>query len=182
MFGFCITHILNIECAKIWKKIRRQKVQCDRYGFVLKGLKRLSECTQSSEHCSVSGQNERSTLTRQTPLLLSSLFLSLLVSLQASKGTVCLKTANSLHSCRWYVLASPAAANPVEVPISFDLPATATVRRLTLNHSVWKVFLGMYYIHKWISQPPRKSGFTSIERRIPMYSPLSFKISYSAHL
>ena len=25
-FGFCITHILNTECAKIWKKIRRQKV------------------------------------------------------------------------------------------------------------------------------------------------------------
>ena len=28
MFGFCITHILNTGCAKIWKKkkIRRQKV------------------------------------------------------------------------------------------------------------------------------------------------------------
>ena len=28
MFGFCITHILNTECAKIWKKkkIRHQKV------------------------------------------------------------------------------------------------------------------------------------------------------------
>ena len=27
MFGFCITHILNTECAKIKKKkIRRQKV------------------------------------------------------------------------------------------------------------------------------------------------------------
>ena len=25
-FGFCITHILNTECAKIWKKNRRQKV------------------------------------------------------------------------------------------------------------------------------------------------------------
>ena len=24
---FCITHILNTECAKIWKKIRRQKVK-----------------------------------------------------------------------------------------------------------------------------------------------------------
>ena len=28
MFGFCITHILNTERAKIWKKkIRRQKVK-----------------------------------------------------------------------------------------------------------------------------------------------------------
>ena len=27
MFGFCITHILNTECAKIWKKISRQKVK-----------------------------------------------------------------------------------------------------------------------------------------------------------
>ena len=26
LFGFCITHVLNTECAKIWKKIRRQKV------------------------------------------------------------------------------------------------------------------------------------------------------------
>ena len=26
MFGFCIIHILNTGCAKIWKKIRRQKV------------------------------------------------------------------------------------------------------------------------------------------------------------
>ena len=28
LFSFCITHILNTECAKIWrKKIRRQKVK-----------------------------------------------------------------------------------------------------------------------------------------------------------
>ena len=28
LLGFCITHILNTECAKIWKKkIRRQKVK-----------------------------------------------------------------------------------------------------------------------------------------------------------
>ena len=28
LFGFCITHILNTECAEIWKKkIRRQKVK-----------------------------------------------------------------------------------------------------------------------------------------------------------
>ena len=27
MFGFCIIRILNTECAKIWKKIRRQKVK-----------------------------------------------------------------------------------------------------------------------------------------------------------
>ena len=26
-FGFCITHILNTGCAKIWKKIRRQNVK-----------------------------------------------------------------------------------------------------------------------------------------------------------
>ena len=26
LFGLCITHILNTGCAKIWKKIRRQKV------------------------------------------------------------------------------------------------------------------------------------------------------------
>ena len=31
MFGFCITHILNIGCAKIWKKIRRQKVKQEMY-------------------------------------------------------------------------------------------------------------------------------------------------------
>ena len=28
LFGFCITHILNTGCAKIWKKFRRQKVNC----------------------------------------------------------------------------------------------------------------------------------------------------------
>ena len=27
LFGFCITHILNTGCAKILKKIRRQKVK-----------------------------------------------------------------------------------------------------------------------------------------------------------
>ena len=27
LFGFRVTHILNTECAKIWKKIRRQKVK-----------------------------------------------------------------------------------------------------------------------------------------------------------
>ena len=26
LLGFCITHILNTGCAKIWKKVRRQKV------------------------------------------------------------------------------------------------------------------------------------------------------------
>ena len=26
-FGSCNIHILNTECAKIWKKIRRQKVK-----------------------------------------------------------------------------------------------------------------------------------------------------------
>jgi hypothetical protein len=32
-FGFCITHILNTVCAKIWKKkIRRQKVNTS-FGF-----------------------------------------------------------------------------------------------------------------------------------------------------
>ena len=30
LFGFCITHFLNTGCAKIWKKIRRQKVNTDR--------------------------------------------------------------------------------------------------------------------------------------------------------
>ena len=29
LFGFCITHILNTGCAKIWKKIRRQKVNVE---------------------------------------------------------------------------------------------------------------------------------------------------------
>ena len=31
LFGFCITHILNTECAKIWrkKKVRHQKVNGD---------------------------------------------------------------------------------------------------------------------------------------------------------
>ena len=27
LFGFCITHILNTGCAKICKKVRRQKVK-----------------------------------------------------------------------------------------------------------------------------------------------------------
>ena len=27
LFGFCITHILKTGCAKIWKKVRRQKVK-----------------------------------------------------------------------------------------------------------------------------------------------------------
>jgi hypothetical protein len=27
LFGSCITHILNTECAKIKKKVRRQKVK-----------------------------------------------------------------------------------------------------------------------------------------------------------
>ena len=27
LFGFCITHIVNTGCAKIWKKVRRQKVK-----------------------------------------------------------------------------------------------------------------------------------------------------------
>ena len=27
LFGFCINHILNTECTKIWKKVRRQKVK-----------------------------------------------------------------------------------------------------------------------------------------------------------
>ena len=32
LFGFCITHILNAGCAKIWKKkIRRQKFKTARY-------------------------------------------------------------------------------------------------------------------------------------------------------
>ena len=26
-FGFCVTHILNTECAKIWRKVRSQKVK-----------------------------------------------------------------------------------------------------------------------------------------------------------
>ena len=29
LFGLCITHILNTGCAKIWKKMRRQKVKED---------------------------------------------------------------------------------------------------------------------------------------------------------
>ena len=33
LFGFCIAHILNTESAKIWKKIRRQKVK-----FISRGL------------------------------------------------------------------------------------------------------------------------------------------------
>ena len=27
LFGFCITHVLNTGCAKIWNKLRRQKVK-----------------------------------------------------------------------------------------------------------------------------------------------------------
>ena len=29
LFGFCITHILNTGCAKIWKRTRRQKVNSE---------------------------------------------------------------------------------------------------------------------------------------------------------
>jgi hypothetical protein len=29
LFGFCITHILNTGCAKIWKKVRRRKVKTE---------------------------------------------------------------------------------------------------------------------------------------------------------
>ena len=31
LFGFCITYILNTGCAKIWNKIRRQKVKYEKY-------------------------------------------------------------------------------------------------------------------------------------------------------
>ena len=34
LFGFCITDILNTGCAKIWKKIRRQKVKLAHYTSV----------------------------------------------------------------------------------------------------------------------------------------------------
>ena len=30
LFFFCITHILNTGCAKIWKKVRRQKVNIEK--------------------------------------------------------------------------------------------------------------------------------------------------------
>ena len=36
MFGFCITHILNTGCAKIWKKFRRQKVNPERQADMVK--------------------------------------------------------------------------------------------------------------------------------------------------
>jgi hypothetical protein len=35
LFGFCITHILNTGCAKIWKKFRRQKVKVTRRWSVI---------------------------------------------------------------------------------------------------------------------------------------------------
>ena len=34
LFGICITHILNTECAKIWKKFHHQKVN---YQLVMQG-------------------------------------------------------------------------------------------------------------------------------------------------
>ena len=38
LFGFCIAHILNTGCAKLWKKIRRQKVNaknCELYPHIV---------------------------------------------------------------------------------------------------------------------------------------------------
>jgi hypothetical protein len=44
LFGFCITHILNTGCAKIKKKIRRQKVKISE---VAGGLRKIVWTTKS---------------------------------------------------------------------------------------------------------------------------------------
>ena len=38
LLGFCITHILNTECAKIWKKFRRQKVNISFWSVFIQGI------------------------------------------------------------------------------------------------------------------------------------------------
>ena len=42
LFDFCITHILNTECDKIWKKIRRQKVNNIKIDYKINDI--LVEC------------------------------------------------------------------------------------------------------------------------------------------
>ena len=46
LFGFCITHILNTGCAKIWKKIRRQKVNKESWEIIVWNL----ECKLNTKH------------------------------------------------------------------------------------------------------------------------------------
>jgi len=62
-------------------------------------------------------------------------------------------TSNSLHSCRLFLLSSPA-----EGPFSCKLLAIATGRRLTLNQSALKTFLGTYSIYIDITAN-KKVGF-----------------------
>ena len=78
LFGFCITHILNTGCAKIWKKVRRQKVnvhclrteatvECEAYGFpatahsrpnfLKKKFNNFLEMILSNEHLFPTAQN-----------------------------------------------------------------------------------------------------------------------------
>ena len=58
LFGFCITHILNTGCAKIWKKFRRQKVNlllissCVKFWF-FKRRTQISELRHTAQTVSV---------------------------------------------------------------------------------------------------------------------------------
>ena len=60
LFGFCITYILNTVCAKIWKKIRRQKVNlwsfisedlCSDEKVRLQGVGPLPERAEPRSNC-----------------------------------------------------------------------------------------------------------------------------------
>ena len=60
LFGFCITHILNTGCAKIWKKIHHQKVKktvTEKYQFeVFHCVFIIMVCTVSSDWIKLAGQ------------------------------------------------------------------------------------------------------------------------------
>ena len=68
LFGFCITHILNTECAKIWKKIRRQKVNVK--GSVIQ-IYRNENCQSTVCQVSTSLHNSIHARLNRLPLLLS---------------------------------------------------------------------------------------------------------------
>ena len=56
LFGFCITHILNTRCAKIWKKkIRRQKVKVKVFLIGEGQNEFLGMDSQNQDFCEIKG-------------------------------------------------------------------------------------------------------------------------------
>ena len=58
LFGFCITHILNTECAKIWRKVRSQRgKQSTRFGLLNPEDERTTIlrnlCEFTNRHCNI---------------------------------------------------------------------------------------------------------------------------------